>query len=298
MRKLFLSLGSSRVRLAIGLVLGGLLMAQVFTSLGPASTDVATAAAPPVNFSKDAALNQVSDKDRIENLAKTDHVALLKYCLAHFSERYADYTCTLARQERIAGKLGDRQIIDVKFKEKPFSVFMNWRTNPGQADRMAYVADGKNIMYLRPTGWPRKLWPSVERSPDAADVRSKSLRSVTEFGFANGLRSLIEVYETAAKRGDLVEASYVGANEKGVDGRPTFAIKRILRPSDDEDYPAKTTIVEIDQEWLIPVRIYGTDWRDGEDGQPRIKCDYVYTDIKFNVGLKDEEFTRQAVEKD
>ncbi len=281
MRRIFLHLGSSRVRLVLGLLLACLLLTQIVSSFD--GKQVTAAPQPAVMFfDREGEINT-----ELKRLAKTDHVKLLKLCLEHYQRSYRDYTCTLVKQERLKGQWGDPQTIDIRFKEGPFSVVMAWQVNAGRADKMLYVEnapDGNHVMYVHPTGLAGRLLKSVERSPEDPEVLQSSLRSIREFGFARGLQSLINVYEQARDRGHLIEASYLGIRE--VDGRPVLGLKRVL--PEGHGYPSKVTIIEIDLEYLVPVHVKGTDW------QNRDECDYEYRDIKLNQGLTDAEFTRQA----
>src|SRR5690349_14527950 len=58
-------------------------------------------------------LGQTSDKgvDKLVELARQDHVALLEKCLANCRARYKDYTCTFVKQERLGGRLGQEQTV-------------------------------------------------------------------------------------------------------------------------------------------------------------------------------------------
>ena len=287
MHRVFLSLGSSRVRLAIGLLLAALLLAQIISTFNGSAEVIATTTTAD-SFSPDGTL--LTEDQRILNLAKTDHIRLLQLCLKRYEDRYRDYTATLLRRERIHGKFGPEQVIDVRYKDDPFSVVLAWRVGATRGDKVLYVEndpDGENMMHIHPTGWPGRIFRSVDRSPDDLEVRQSSLRSIREFGFRRGLESLIEVYQLAKSRGHLDDPSactYLGTGE--LDGRPTFAIQRVLPPG--YDYPAKVTIIEIDQEYLVPVHVYGTNWQDQD------LCDYRQINIKFNVGLSDSDFTKEA----
>jgi hypothetical protein len=138
-----------------------------------------------------------AQRDRqLEKLSSSDHVALLESCLSHYRPRVKDYTCTFSKQERMDGRLGARQLIDVRFREDPFSVAMTWRENPPRGDRVLYVEgrwDGK--MLVRPTGvLARAIVPVAVRDPDGKEAMAETRRPVTMFGFKRSLQSLLDVY--------------------------------------------------------------------------------------------------------
>jgi hypothetical protein len=285
---LFKSLGSTRIRLAVGLLLAVLLMVLI---LGRIDNTKATATPQPPPVYNPGEAPQDKRVERLVHLAKTDHVALLKLCLDNYRKSYRNYTCRMDKLERLGDKMTPLQLIDIKFMDRPFSVVMTWQQNAAGGDKMLYVEDPKLTadkwqMYIHPSGLPGRFLKSVERSPDDPQVRASSLRSVKEFGFERNIESLIKVYEEAKANGNLVEASYLGINKEGVDGRPTLGLRRVL--PNGHNYPAKVTIIDIDQEYLVPVRVRGTNWQD----QPL--CDYVYTNLKFNTDLTERDFTRKA----
>lgn len=289
MKSLFLSLGSTRVRLLAGLLTAGLLLVFI---LGRIDGTQATAT-PQVGgvYTRDESPQDTRVRELIR-LAETDHVALLKLCLDNYHKTYRNYTCRLTKLERLGSRMSPMEIIDVKFMDSPFSVVMTWQqVGAARGDKMLYVEDPRLPadqwrMYIHPSGLAGRLLKVVDRSPDDPEVRKSSLRSIKEFGFARGLESLIEVYEQAKQQGHLIEASYLGINKEGVDGRPTLGLRRVL--PNGHDYPAKTTLIDIDLEYLVPVRVQGTNWQD----QPL--CDYTYADLKFNTNLTAGDFTRKA----
>lgn len=269
------------VRVLVGLLLVGLLLIQVTQS-------VAT-------LEDDAVLKQSDGDDApdaLKKLAETDHVALLRRCLERYDEQnIPGYTCTFIKQERIRGKLGLPQHIDVKFLAKPFSVAMAWTKNAPIGDRMLYVEgkykdeQGQSRMIVRPSSeFLRTLTGGgVLRLPDGPDAMRSTLRPCTQFGFRNSIQSLLSIYELARQRDECYE-QFGGMTE--IDGRECLVLERFLpnRP----DYPAKRTVVCVDVEYLLPVRVIGWDWND------ELVCDYQYINVNFDVALRAEDFTPQA----
>ncbi|MFC1783257.1 DUF1571 domain-containing protein [Planctomycetota bacterium] len=225
----------------------------------------------------------IVNPDRITELAKTDHIALLKWSLEAYQIRVIDYTTTFNKQERIKGKLKKTEQISVMFKDIPFSVFMNWQKNAGSANKLLYVeGSNNNKMIVHPTGlfsWIK----SVKKDPCGKDAQKASRRTCDQFGFRRSMKSLLEVYELAQKRGDL-KIIYRGPTT--IDGRPCIAMERILPP--DKGYPAARMIMEFDQEYLLPVSITHYDWQNNLLGR------YVFLNLKFNNGLTNARFLPKA----
>ncbi len=222
----------------------------------------------------------------IEQLAKRDHIALLEHCLANYTERYRDFTCTLIKQERIHGTLRKEQEIRVKHMVSPFSVAMAWTKNSPLGDRLVYV-EGKrnNQMLVRPKSplLQMLVGPSVLRQPDGPDAMRNTLRPVNMFGFGRGLKSLIDVYRQAKAEGDL---KTLFGEYADVAGRRCIVLIRYLPPKND--YPAYKTLTYIDIDHLVPICIEGYDWDE------QLQCRYIYKDVKFNIPLSEDDFAPQA----
>ncbi len=221
----------------------------------------------------------------LEQLAATDHVALLEQCLRHYDATYRDYACTFVKQERLQGRLGKPQAMHVQFLDTPFSVGMKWVQNPPLGDRLLYIEgryDGKIL--VRPASpLARVLLPTVAKDPTAPDVLRETRNPVTRFGFKRGLQHLLEVYRTARDAGELQQASE-GVVE--LEGRRTLVLLRTLPQRDG--YPAHITRTYIDLEYLVPVLIEGIGWEN------ELLSRYRYTDVRFNLGLAPEAFQPAA----
>jgi len=290
MRRVFHGLGSPKIRLMLGLVLTVLLTVQIALSI---ERNKARATPPP----EDAYNPNGKISEQIKAIAERSHIELFDFCLKNYQKSYRKYSCRLEKQERLGGKLSPVQVIDIKFKEDPFSVLMVWQENAAGGDKMLYVEDPKLPadqwrMFIHPSPPWGRLLRVVEKRPDDPQVLKSSLRSIKEFGFARSMEALIGVYSGAEQAGHLIEASYLGINENSVTGRPTIVLKRVL--PNGHNYPCKETIIEIDREYLVPVRVRGTNW------QNETQCDYIYKNIRFNddADVKDSDFTRKANELD
>ncbi len=267
-----------RVRILVGALLASLLLIHVTQSHANRTVkEFATVVQGRVLGANSGGVRQTVDQ-----LARTDHVALLRLCLDSYQGRFQDYTCTFVKQERIGGRVGDQQTIAVQFTDKPFRVGMAWTENPPIGDRVLYV-EGRydNHMLVRPAAKLARMFvPTAKRLPDSPEVLKSTLRPVNLFGFRRSIESLIEVYEQARTRGELRE-EFGGYAEVG--GRPVIVLNRYLPNA--HDYPAHLTKIYIDTEYLLPIMVEGYGWNDDE-----FLCRYVYRDMKFNVGLTGGDF--------
>ncbi|MFP4106146.1 MAG: DUF1571 domain-containing protein [Phycisphaerae bacterium] len=264
-----------RLRIVVGIVLAGMFFIQCTT--GNERSDKTSKISVAHADSLDSGDSQAQ---KVEHLARTDHIALLEMCLDHYDETITDYITTFQKQERIDGTLGQVQAVRIKFRDEPFSVGMVWKENAPLADRLLYV-HGKynNKMLVKPKGPLALLTGTLARETDDPRAMKNSLKPVTSFGFKRNLKSLLDVYRQAKSKGDL-KSEYGGVMD--VAGRKAVALIRYLPAKDD--YPAKKTVIYIDLERLVPISVEAFNWDD------ELLARYIYSDMKFNLDLTDEDF--------
>lgn len=269
-----------RIRLIVGVLVVGLLCVQCTRSQAFKESRFVQVLSGEIFGANDPEVYA-----EVIRLAKTDHIALLEYCLDGYGGRYRDYTCTLIKQERLGGRVSNEQEIAVKFLESPYSVAMAWTAETaGIGDRVLYV-EGKynDMMLIRLTGVWNKLVGTAMRKPDGPQAMQNTLRPVNQFGFRKSLESLLKVYRQARDAGDLKQSFGEYAE---VAGRKAVVLVRYLPAKDN--YPAAKTLTFIDLEYLVPIAVEGYDWDE------KLSSRYVFKDIRFNVGLTSEEFLPAA----
>ncbi|MBE0537253.1 MAG: DUF1571 domain-containing protein [Phycisphaerae bacterium] len=218
------------------------------------------------------------EQQKAIQLAGQDHAALLNFLIDRYDRNVRDYTGTFLKQEKIDGKLTPNQKIAFKFRQQPFSVFMEWLENPVGADKILYVEgqnDGK--MLAHPTGlisWVK----SVKIDPEGRQATKSSLYPVTRFGFRSNLVQTLEVYRDAAEK-DHAQIAFTGPET--VAGRQVLTFERTL-PHGQYENPRLT--VRLDLEYLLPTEIIATD-QNGD-----LISHYTYTDLNFNTNLTDQDF--------
>jgi hypothetical protein len=219
-----------------------------------------------------------AEQEKALQLAAEDHVALLAMLLDRHDKTVRDYTGVFHKQERLKGKLTPKQRIAFKFRQKPFSIFMEWLENPLGTHRLLYVEgqnDGK--MLAHPTGLLAFV-KAVKLDPEGKQAAKSSLRPVTKFGFRSSLTQMLDVYRTAAEKGDLKTAF---SGPKTIDNRRVLILERFL-PKDKYENPHLT--VQIDLEYLLPTQVTTADQQD------KLISQYTWTDLNFNTNLTDRHF--------
>lgn len=226
--------------------------------------------------------DEFSEKDFLDFNAE-HYGKLLEAMKAEYDSTVTDYKGIFTKQERINNKLHKPQVIAFKFRNEPFSIFMEWKKNAGKADRMLYVKGQNNDkMVVHPRGllaWIK----SVERDPKGKDVLKSSLRTCDQFGIRNLLKRVTGLYKGNVEDPGF-SAKYIGTEK--IDDRPCIVIETIM--PNNKISPTRRLILIVDMEHRLPVSVTSLD------GKGNLISQYSYTSLKFNNGLKDEDFTKKA----
>jgi hypothetical protein len=283
-----------------GCILVGLVLVGI-CSQSPVlhAEDLSTAATPAVKIDQHVTLALFMAPshagDSFVTLARSDPVGAFRAGLASYEARVRDYTCTFEKQERVGGRMRTRQLTQVRFREKPFSVNMLWLENEDKARRVIYVEGrwtnkhGEKLAVVEPAGSIARVFVNdVLRPIDGDEARAASRKPIDQFGFANTLRRILKICDLANKRKEL-DIRYVG--ESTLAGRPTYMFERRLPYTDESGlYPDRLLIVHLDKEYLLPTSCASY----ADEARTTLLGRYVITDVRFNVGLTNRDFARKG----
>lgn len=221
-------------------------------------------------------------KKNADAIVKTDPQKFLQYCLDYYNRTVQDFTCIFIKKELLGGKMSKTQKMSVKFRDKPFSVFVKWELNPIVASKILYIkGQNDNKMLVQPSGWAGLLvWGHVVRPINSPDTYKTSQKTIDQFGFKNILMMVIKTNKMATKHGDI-NIKYVGDSKIG--NSKTYVIERII--SKNSKQTVAKLILHIDKKNLLPIAVYCYD------RSQKLTAKYISLDVKINVGLTDKHFT-------
>ena len=155
---------------------------------------------------------------------------------------------------------------------------------------------------------------SLLKDPDGPEAMKNTLNPISRFGFQNSLKSLVDVYETSAKRQELLQ-KFGGLTDVG--GRTCLVLVRYV-PENPKLYPCPVSEICLDAETFLlhskvesaetprgPVTtvIRYSDYRD-VDGlklpfaykveNPQMQMDVKVTSYKHNEDIPDETFVKDV----
>lgn len=218
--------------------------------------------------------------------------------LDSISANIDDYTCTLIRRERVAGKLGKHEFLKLKVRHEveqedeviiPFSVYLHFEKPAKVAGREALYIAGKHggKVFVR-RGGQRSSYLSSYVKPDSRLAMRENRYPITDIGFKRMVERLINVIENDLKYDECEVNFYTGAK---VNDRSCTRIE-VIHPIEREHFRFQRAMVFVDDEDKLPIGYASFFWPEEPGGKPRLLEEYVYTDIKLNVGLADEDFDR------
>ncbi|MEZ5942078.1 MAG: DUF1571 domain-containing protein [Planctomycetaceae bacterium] len=200
------------------------------------------------------------------------------------------YTATFTKQERIGGVMSDAQVIDLKVRQAPFSVYMKWLT--GDSGRQLIYVDGQNEgnLLVQPGGIRGRLTGVLTLDPEGTLAMAECRYPVTKAGLVKLAETIIshEVADLGCSGGYRCELR----DGEEFDGRPCYLF---ICEYDQEHNPEyRKSVMHIDKELSLPICVRNYTW--GVD-IPQEKLDeetlveyYAFTDLEVNQALTDEVF--------
>lgn len=116
---------------------------------------------------------------------------------ARFDAKYPDFVCRLTRTERIRNTVRSPEIMLMKFRRKPRSVYLQW-LDPSNDGRATVWVDGENKGKMISRGGKGDLLlagKTMWLDPNGSLARSKSTQPITDTGFDKTCAKIWRRYE-------------------------------------------------------------------------------------------------------
>jgi hypothetical protein len=200
-----------------------------------------------------------------------------------------DYTCVLIKRERIRGQMQADQVISMRVRNQPFSVYLRWDQPRSLAGQEACYVAGKNngMMRVHSTGLVGAIGGWVTLDPRDPRVMENSRHSITEAGIGN----LLERYGTRWEEERKLNVTDARVADFVYNNRPCRRVELIHPASGQFTYGR--SMLYFDNETHLPVRVENYDWPRGGRGTAadgELLEVYSYIDLRPNVGLRDNAF--------
>jgi hypothetical protein len=212
-------------------------------------------------------------------------IRVLKTTAEAIDRDVRDYSCTLVKQERVDGELGDKQFILLKVMHQPFSVYMSF-LKPYAGREVVYV-DGQNSgkLIVLEAGMKRMLG-KMNLDPQGSLAMSGQKHPITDVGFRNLTTKLTKMWEGESKFAECEVTSNPNAH---ITNRPTTMIQ-VVHPVARQDFRFHVARLFLDNELKVPIHFDAYTWPEQVGGEPLLEESYTYTNLKLNNGYTAREF--------
>lgn len=242
-----------------------------------------------------------SESSNTNTAAKPAHplVAPLKIadrCLQQMRTDIRDYTCLLVKQERVNGRLRDREFIFAKVRHErsvdgevvePFSLYLKFLKPERVTGReVLYVADENENKILVRKGGPRFASLTTRVDPNSIFAMSGNRYPVTEFGVLRLMERLQAIGNHECQFGECNVSIDMDAQHDEIDCTRID----IEHPVHREHFEYHVARVYIDKNRHVPIRFESYYWPEENSDEPILQEEYTYRHLKTNVGLTDEDF--------
>jgi hypothetical protein len=199
-----------------------------------------------------------------------------------------DYTCLFVKREQLQGQLQPENLMAMKVRTQPFSVYLRWLAPKSEVGQEACYVAGRNggMMRVHSTGL---LGVAGFVSLDPRDPRAQrsSRHSITEAGIGN----LIERFGGRWEIERRLNKTQVRIADYEYNKRLCTRVETIHPDNSGRQFYSYRSVIYFDKETHLPVRVEAYDWpRPGGDPAGDLLESYSYADLRFNVGLGNEAF--------
>lgn len=195
-------------------------------------------------------------------------------------DRVESYTAMFHKQQRIVGELLDEENIFLKFRKKPYSLYMKWIAGPYKGSELLYVV-GWNKSRIKAHRGGIFHFIVRDLDPNAPELMKNNLRPVTSTGIGFLLQTVAINMRKAIKAGVL---TFTERGNENVYGRDTQVMVIDIHYDKAKDYEGARFVVnqDVDSKILLRTRVYD---RDG-----RLVENYGYENLNLDTHLSDADF--------
>jgi len=198
-----------------------------------------------------------------------------------------DYTATMLKQENVNGELQEGQVMEVKVRHQPFSVYLKFQHPQKLRGQQAIYVKGKNNdkLVAHGVGLQRTLG-THKLDPTGILAMAGNKYPITDLGILNLIDKLLEVGYRDSKVGECTVTYHEGVK---VSGRECTLI-RVVHPEPRPYFVFHIAQIFVDKELNLPIRYESYDWSRKAGETPQIIEAYTYLNLNINAGLTDADF--------
>lgn len=199
-----------------------------------------------------------------------------------------DYTCTFIKRERVGNEMRPENVIVMRVRTQPFSVYFRWAAPKAIEGQEACFVAGRNnnMMRAHPIGILGVVgWVSVD--PRDARAMKDNRHAISEAGIGN----LIERISTGWEKDKGINQAQLQIADFEYNKRPCTRVEVSHPGTPPGSFYAYRCVVYWDKETHLPIRYEAYDWpHQGGNPDGELLENYNYVNLRLNVGLSDAVF--------
>ncbi len=211
-------------------------------------------------------------------------------------EKSSSYSATFYRRERVKGALLGAEVMKLKMRHAPFSVYMKWVVGDKGRELLYVKGQHNGKMLVKLGGVKGRLIPVVKLTPDGGTAMKESRHPVTEIGLLNLAKTLIAFrQEDMGRKSGVTCRMFDNQSVKNVScycfviEYANAKVSKLYRKS----------VIFIDKKTSFPICVKSFTWpENGSElvdkalDKETLVEDYRYSNIQFAQQLADADFDR------
>jgi hypothetical protein len=244
----------------------------------PAAAAVKTSTAPLLSVP--AERNQATLRDAI-SLAEQAQTAL---------QDVSDYTALFTKTERINGRL-KKQVMEMKLRQKPFSVYLFYRSKREDGRKAIFVAGRHDDKLVVKDVGIRAALGTLEMNLQNPLVTCENRYPVTELGISKVVETALTNWTREEKlRGVQVVVTIA---DGALPGAPDCYRVEVTHHNRLPEIEYQTARLLFDKRSKLPIHVERYGWPESAGEEPPLMEEYDYSNVHTNVGLTDADFDPQ-----
>lgn len=198
-------------------------------------------------------------------------------------------TAVFQKQERIDGEMKPLNVMDLKVRREPLSVYMKWQ-QPDAGQELIWrhgAHEGKIVVC--PAGWRRKVMPMVKIDPTGDMAMAVSRRPITNIGIWNFAKRLNETVSSDVVLDPAQKISMTVGDEVG--GSPVYRFT-FENPQPGPRATFQKMVIFVDRKLEVPVAFELYGWT-GEGSKGQLEESYLFGNLQLDVPLTETDFDHQ-----
>jgi hypothetical protein len=197
----------------------------------------------------------------------------------------------MQKQENVGGNVQEAQMMEVKVRHEPFSVYLKFRYPQNLNGQQAIYVRGQNEGKLigHGVGLQRKLG-THKLDPEGLIAMRGNKYPITEMGVLNLVDKLLEVGYRDSKFGECDVTYTEGVKIGAKDAQRECTMIQVVHPIPRQNFIFNIARIFVDKELNIPIRYESYSWPRKAGETPTLLEAYTYMNLRTNVGLTDADF--------